>query len=128
LDEHLRWAFPANTFTPFQRLHSLAFSFGTFAYAKDRASLLHDGMLEESPTPCSSELFGVNDQPVAARERYSGFFSTSLLLLIFCSYKIQIVNEDENQLPSCKPLFSLFSNDAPFQVVLSQMSLTYIIA
>jgi hypothetical protein len=83
--------------------------FKTPAYAKDRASLSRDGLLKENPTPCSSELLGVNDQPVAARERYSGFISTSLLLLIFCSYKIQIVNEDENQLPVM--LFLLYSFD-----------------
>jgi hypothetical protein len=75
-------------------------------------------LLEESPTPCSSELFGVNDQPVAARERYSGFISTSLLLLIFCSYKIQIVDEDENQLPSCKPPFQHFMTDAPLHTLI----------
>jgi hypothetical protein len=52
-------------------------------------------MLEESPTPCSSELFGINNQPMAARERYNGFISTSLLLLIFC---IELMHEDEYQL------------------------------
>jgi hypothetical protein len=41
-----------------QRLYSLAFSFGTFAYAKDQASLLLDGLLKEYPAPCSDELFG----------------------------------------------------------------------
>ncbi len=43
--------FPANTFISLQRLHSLAFVFGTFAYAKDRASSSHDGLLKEYPTP-----------------------------------------------------------------------------
>jgi CopG family nickel-responsive transcriptional regulator len=37
--EHLLRAFPANTLIAFQRLHSLAFGCGTFAFAKDRASL-----------------------------------------------------------------------------------------
>ena len=37
--------FPANTLTSLQRRPSLAFNFGTFAYAKDQASLLHDGLL-----------------------------------------------------------------------------------
>jgi hypothetical protein len=32
---------------------SLAFGFGTFAYAKDQASLPPDGLLKEYPTPCS---------------------------------------------------------------------------
>ncbi len=41
---------------PLQRLHSLVFSFGTFACAKDQASLLHNGSLKEYPTPCSIEL------------------------------------------------------------------------
>jgi hypothetical protein len=62
---------------------------------KTKLPCLHDGMLEESPTPCSCELFGVNDQTVAARERYSGFISTSLLLLIFC---IELIHEDEYRL------------------------------
>jgi hypothetical protein len=67
--------------------HSLAFGFGTFAYAKDQASLLLDGLLVESPTQMLfSELFGVNDQSVATRERYSGFISTLRLLSIFCLY------------------------------------------
>jgi hypothetical protein len=43
--------FPANTLISLQRLQSLAFGFGTFAYAKDRASSPHDGLLRESPTP-----------------------------------------------------------------------------
>ena len=39
-----------------QRLQSLAFGFGTFAYAKDQASLPLDGLLKENPTPCSHDL------------------------------------------------------------------------
>ena len=42
-----------------QRLHSLAFSIGTFACAKDQASSLLDGLLKENPTPCSHEIFGL---------------------------------------------------------------------
>ena len=41
--------FPANTLIPLQRLHSLAFGFGTFACAKDQASSPHDGLLKENP-------------------------------------------------------------------------------
>jgi len=81
LDEHLCRAFP-------QTRSASELS----ACAKDQASLLHDGMLEESATATLFELFGVNDQPVAARERYSGFISKSLLLLIFC---IELIHEDE---------------------------------
>ena len=51
-----------NTLIALQRLHSLAFGFGTFAYAtgqsrrkymsdKDRASSPHDGFLRDAPTP-----------------------------------------------------------------------------
>jgi hypothetical protein len=40
-----------NTLIALQRLHSLAFGFGTFAYAKDQASLPHDGLLKENPPP-----------------------------------------------------------------------------
>ena len=39
---------------------SLAFDFGTFAHAKDRASLSLDGLLKESPTPCSHDLILYN--------------------------------------------------------------------
>ena len=42
-----------------QRLHSLAFSFETFAYAKDQASSLLDGLLKENPTPCSNDSSGI---------------------------------------------------------------------
>jgi hypothetical protein len=38
-----------------QRLHSLAFGCGTFAYAKDQASLPHDGLLKDYPTPYSND-------------------------------------------------------------------------
>ena len=55
-------AFPANTLIRSSGTHSLAFGFGTFAYAKDRASLPLDGLLKENPTPCSHDLFGINDQ------------------------------------------------------------------
>jgi hypothetical protein len=41
---------PANTLIPLQRLHSLAFGFGTSAYAEDRASSPHDGLLRR-PRP-----------------------------------------------------------------------------
>jgi len=44
------------------RLHSLAFGFGTFAYAKDRASLPHDGLLQESPTPMPSRHIRVENK------------------------------------------------------------------
>jgi hypothetical protein len=37
--------FPANTLIRSSGFHSLAFGFGTFASAKDRASLPHDGLL-----------------------------------------------------------------------------------
>ena len=47
-----------------QRLHSLAFVFGTFAYAKDQASSPLDGLLQENPTQYSPELFEVNEQSV----------------------------------------------------------------
>ena len=43
-------AFPANTLFAFQRLQSLAFGCGTFAYAKDQASLPLDGLHKEYPT------------------------------------------------------------------------------
>jgi hypothetical protein len=46
--------FPANTLTPLRRLHSLAFDLGTFAYAKDQASLPHNGLLKENPTQMRS--------------------------------------------------------------------------
>gem|GEM_PF-3894636 len=39
-----------------QRLHSLAFVFGTFAYAKDRASSSLDGLLKEHPIPYSLKI------------------------------------------------------------------------
>ena len=52
--------FPANTLITLLRLHSLAFGFGTFAYAKDRASSPHDGLLKESPTPCSHDVSGIS--------------------------------------------------------------------
>ncbi len=38
-------SYPANTIIALQRLHSLAFGFGTFACAEDQASLPHDGLL-----------------------------------------------------------------------------------
>ncbi len=44
-----------NTLVPLQRLHSLAFGFGTFAYAKDRASLPHDGLLKDNPPPSQAK-------------------------------------------------------------------------
>ena len=90
--------FLANTLIPFQRLHSLAFSIGTFAYAKDQASLLLDGLLKDYPTPCFPELFEVNDQSVLARGRHSGLISTLRLLSFFVYIQIQIVNEDEYKL------------------------------
>ncbi len=37
----------------FQRLHSLAFRHGTFAYAKDQASLSSRRFAQENPTPCT---------------------------------------------------------------------------
>ena len=46
--------FPANTLIPLQRLQSLASGFGTFAYAKYRASSPHDGLLQESPAQMPS--------------------------------------------------------------------------
>ena len=52
--------FLANTLIPFQRLHSLAFRFRTFAYAKDQASSLLNGLLRNYPTPYYHELFGLN--------------------------------------------------------------------
>jgi hypothetical protein len=48
-DEHLYRAFPANTLFALQRRPSLAFGYGTFAYAKDQASLPLDGLLKEYP-------------------------------------------------------------------------------
>jgi hypothetical protein len=44
---------PANTLIVLQRLHSFAFGCGTFAYAKDQASLPLDGLLKDYPTPQS---------------------------------------------------------------------------
>jgi hypothetical protein len=41
----------ANTLLALLRLQSLAFGFGTFAYAKDQASLPHDGLLKDNPPP-----------------------------------------------------------------------------
>jgi hypothetical protein len=38
-------------------------SFGTFAYAKDQASLPLDGLLKENPTPCSHEIFRIDNAP-----------------------------------------------------------------
>jgi hypothetical protein len=49
LVEHLCQAFPANTLIALQRLHALAFGCGTFAYAKDQASLPLDGLLKGIP-------------------------------------------------------------------------------
>jgi len=40
--------FPANALIALQRLHSLAFGFGTFAYAKDQASSPRDGLLRKT--------------------------------------------------------------------------------
>ncbi|MBA4418441.1 MAG: hypothetical protein C0392_11130 [Syntrophus sp. (in: bacteria)] len=40
--------FHANTLITLQRLQSLAFGFGTFADAKDQASLPHDGLLRKT--------------------------------------------------------------------------------
>lgn len=42
-----------------RRRPSLAFSFGTFAYTKDQASLPHDGLLKDYPIPCPNDLFGI---------------------------------------------------------------------
>jgi len=42
--------FPANTIAALRRLRSLAFDCGTFADAKDQASLSLDGLLREYPT------------------------------------------------------------------------------
>jgi hypothetical protein len=50
-NEHGIELFPANTFVSFQRLHSLAFRHGTFAYAKDQASLSSRRFALENPTP-----------------------------------------------------------------------------
>ena len=47
---HAGVAFPTNTLFAFQRLQSLAFGCGTFAYAKDQASLPLDGLHKEYPT------------------------------------------------------------------------------
>ena len=41
-----------------QRLHSLAFNFGTFVFAKDQASSFLDGLLVENPTQCSNYFNG----------------------------------------------------------------------
>jgi len=41
-----------------QRLSSLAFGVGTFAYAKDQASSPHDGLHEEKPTLTSQGFSG----------------------------------------------------------------------
>jgi len=49
--------FPANTLIRSSGLHSLAFGFGTFAYAKDQASSSRDGLLKESPTPMLYEMY-----------------------------------------------------------------------
>ncbi|OPY74363.1 MAG: hypothetical protein A4E63_00746 [Syntrophorhabdus sp. PtaU1.Bin050] len=59
-DEHLCRDIPANTLIALQRLHSLALGFGTFAYAKDRASLPYDGLLKDNPTPCSENISRCN--------------------------------------------------------------------
>ena len=58
------WLSSANTLVTLRRLHSLALSFGTFAYAKDRchptiaslevgypALLPHDGLLKDNLPP-----------------------------------------------------------------------------
>jgi hypothetical protein len=44
-------AFPRKHAHSLQRRPSLAFSCGTFAYAKDQASLLLDGLLEKTRHP-----------------------------------------------------------------------------
>jgi len=51
--------FPANTLITLLRLHSLAFGIGTFAYAKDRASSPHDGLLGKT-RHCANDLSGFN--------------------------------------------------------------------
>jgi len=49
----------ANMLVALQRLHSLAFGFGTFAcYAKDPASSSHDGLLDDNPSRLPIEHFG----------------------------------------------------------------------
>jgi hypothetical protein len=48
-----------NTLIPLQRLQSLAFGFGTFAYAKDQASSPLDGFLKDNPTPFLITYFGL---------------------------------------------------------------------
>ena len=53
------WLSPANTLVTLQRLHSLAFGFGTSAYAKDRASLPHDGLLKDNQPPLPINHFGL---------------------------------------------------------------------
>jgi hypothetical protein len=45
-----------------QRRPSLAFGCGTFADAKDQASLPLDGLLKDYPTPCFNELFGITER------------------------------------------------------------------
>ena len=45
-----------------QRLYSLAFGCGTFAYAKDQASLPLDGLRKDYPTQCSNDLSGLKKQ------------------------------------------------------------------
>jgi|WetSurMetagenome_2_1015567.scaffolds.fasta_scaffold06977_6 hypothetical protein len=49
--------FPANTLIALQRLQSLAFGCGTFAYAKDQASSPHNGLLKEKPIPRSNDSY-----------------------------------------------------------------------
>jgi hypothetical protein len=46
-----------------QRLHSLAFGCGTFADAKDQASLPLDGLLKDYPTPCFKDLITAGSVP-----------------------------------------------------------------
>jgi len=71
-DAHPCRDIPTNTLTTLQRLHSLAFGFGTFAYAKDRGSSLHDGLLREYPTPCSYSMAGFILTKWAASSCHSG--------------------------------------------------------
>jgi hypothetical protein len=65
----------ANTLLALQRLQSLAFGFGTFAYAKDRASLPHDGLLKDNPPPAPaiySGLFEENKTRTFDKTTYTG--------------------------------------------------------
>jgi len=63
-----------------QRLYSLAFGCGTFAYAKDQASLPH-GLLKENPTPCSHDLFEIIDSQEDCLPRYLGLRFITLITI-----------------------------------------------